>query len=348
MKDNQPNNLIRKTLLGFGIVLYRMGLARAVISLSSNRVRALLYHAVDPATTDWTEGLGVNVTPEEFTANLDYFKSHYNVIDVMDTASDKLPKHPLVITFDDGYQSVADYAAPALIERSMPATVYLISRAVNGELVWVNLLNRALRHEPEKTFEITRAIPELADKNTTKDVMQTVQEAFPPAAIESLCEKLIAALSLDVLTPDEPLYMSRETINQLQTQNIHFGFHTKDHFNMSLCTQDDLKTQLDSTNITDCLDSDSFAYPFGYFNQQAVKHVETKNYHRIMTVGNNNARFSALHTDRIEVFTASPARVFAQIEVVEPVISMLRRIVLRVKGGYNTHAPKSTAHNENT
>ena len=347
MKYNQPNNWIRKSLFGLGIFLYRVGLANAVISLSSNRVRALLYHAVDPKTTDWTEGLGVNVTPEEFAANLDFFKAYYNVIDVMDTVADELPKRPLVITFDDGYQSVADYAAPALIERAMPATVYLISRADNGELVWVNLLNRALRHDPEKAFEVTRTIPELANKNTSEEVMRTVQEEFRPQAIEALCEKLVAKLSLDELTPDEPLYMSRETIQALQKQNIHFGFHTKDHFNMSLCAQDDLAKQLDSANIADCMDSDSFAYPFGYFNQQAVEQVESKDYHRIMTVGNNNARFSALHTDRIEVFTANPAQVFAHIEVVEPVISLLRRIVLTVKGSYNTHAPTSTAHNEN-
>jgi len=346
MKYNQPNNIIRKLLFGLGIFLHRVGLARAVIGLSPNRVRAILYHAVDPVTTDWTEGLGVNVTPDEFAANLDFFKAHYNVIDVMDTVEGELPKKPLVITFDDGYQSVADFAAPALIERAMPATVYLISRAVNGEMVWVNLLNRALSHAPEKTFEITRTIPELANKNSNREVMQTVQETFQPTAIEDLCEKLIAAFSLDVLTPDEPLYMSRETILDLQKQNIQFGFHTKDHFNMSLCTSDDLAKQLDSTSITDCINSRSFAYPFGYFHQQAVKQVESQGYDRIMTVGNNNSRFSPVHTDRIEIFTASPAQVFAHIEVVEPIISMLRRIVLTVKGRYNTHAPSSTANNE--
>ncbi len=343
MKYNQPNNLIRKMLFGLGVLLYRVGLARAVIGLSPNRVRALLYHAVDPVTDDWTEGLGVNVTPNEFAANLDFFKDHYNVIDVMDTLNADLPKRPLVITFDDGYQSVAEHAAPALIERSMPATVYLISRAVNGELVWVNLLNRALRYEPEKTFEVTRSIPQLAKASTNRDVMHTVQEHFEPADIEDLCEKLVTAISLEALTPEKPLYMSRETILDLQKQNIHFGFHTKDHFNMSLCSPDDLGKQLDSSDITDCMDSSSFAYPFGYFNKQAVKHVESKNYQRIMTVGNNNARFSPIHTDRIEVFTASPAHVFAHIEVVEPVISLLRRIVLTVKGRYNTRALSSTA-----
>ena len=78
MNFNQPKKSFRQLLFGFGVLLYRFGLARLVIGLSPNRLRAMLYHAVEPRTNDWTEGLGVNVTPEEFAANLDYFQKYYN------------------------------------------------------------------------------------------------------------------------------------------------------------------------------------------------------------------------------------------------------------------------------
>ena len=343
MKYNQPKNLIRQLLFGFGVLLYRVGLARFVIGLSPNRLRALLYHAVEPTTSDWTEGLGVNVTPAEFADNLDYFQKHYNVIDVMDAVSETRPRCPLVITFDDGYQSVATHAAPALIQRSMPATIYLITRAVDGELVWVNLLNRALNHAPERVRAVARSIPELAEAKTDREIIRTVQVKFTPAQIVSLCEKVEAAIPAEELEPPEPLYMNRETILSLQQQDIHFGFHTRDHFNMSLCSREDIVSQLDKKDLEDCLDSDSFAYPFGYFNEEAIHCLENDGYQRIMTVGNNNKRFCRAHLDRIEVFTANPAHVFSTIEVVEPVISNIRRIVLTLKGRYNTRESSHSA-----
>ena len=264
-------------------------------------------------------------------------------IDVMDAVSETRPRCSLVITFDDGYQSVATHAAPALIQRSMPATIYLITRAVDGELVWVNLLNRALNHAPERVREVARSIPELAEAKTDREIIRTVQVKFTPAQIVSLCEKVEAAIPAEELEPPEPLYMNRETILSLQQQDIHFGFHTRDHFNMSLCSREDIVSQLDKKDLEDCLDSDSFAYPFGYFNEEAIHCLESDGYQRIMTVGNNNKRFCRAHLDRIEVFTANPAHVFSTIEVVEPVISNIRRIVLTLKGRYNTRESSHSA-----
>jgi len=139
------------------------------------------------------------------------------------------------------------------------------------------------------------------------------------------------------------MYMNRDCINSLRSSGISFGFHTRDHYNMGLCSPEDLNTQLDCSDIKDVLDSDSFAYPFGYFNEHAIKCVEAEGYQRIMTVGNNNRRYCDLHLDRIEVFTANPAHVFAHIEIVEPIISLVRRMVLTMKGRYNTRAPASTS-----
>lgn len=342
MKKLKLKRKLRQFLFFVGIVLFHLGLARMVIALSPNRLRSMLYHAVEPETHDWTEGLGVNVTPEEFAANLDYFQKYYNVVDVMDvmaSGNGEVPRCPLIITFDDGYQSVATHAAPALIERSMPATVYLITRAVNGELVWVNLLNRALHHSPNEMQAVLKSIPELAHATSNEDVIRTVQTEFVPSQIESLCNKVLAAIPATELEPSEPLYMDRETIASLQQQNIHFGFHSRDHYNMGLCSRKDIKIQIDKTGLEDCLDRDSFAYPFGYFNEHAIRCLEADNYRHLMTVGNNNQRFSEFHVDRVEVFTGNPAYVFARLEVVEPIISNLRRIALTLKGSYNSSEP---------
>jgi len=266
MKHNQPNNWIRKLLFAFGVALFHFGLAHVIISLSSRRVRALLYHSIDSQTNDWTEGLGVNVTPAEFAANLAYFHKYYNVVDVMDVAAQPALKRPLVITFDDGYKNILTHAAPVLQQYNMPATVYLISRATNGELVWVNLLNRALRHAPEKTRKLLRRWPELSSDHSNQAIIRTVQEHFTPTAIEALCTEIRNAFSAATLAPETDLYLNRDDIHSLTQQNIRFGFHTRDHYNMGICTHNEVISQLNTNDIADLLNSRSFAYPFGYFN----------------------------------------------------------------------------------
>lgn len=47
-----------------------------------------------------------------------------------------LPACPVVITFDDGYRSTLDVAAPILEHFRMPATVFLVSRRLGGTNAW--------------------------------------------------------------------------------------------------------------------------------------------------------------------------------------------------------------------
>ncbi|MCD4812156.1 polysaccharide deacetylase family protein [bacterium] len=47
-----------------------------------------------------------------------------------------LPKRPVVITFDDAYQSVFDYARPVLEAQGFTATVFVVARAIGKDNVW--------------------------------------------------------------------------------------------------------------------------------------------------------------------------------------------------------------------
>lgn len=321
MTAGKPDNLLRKTLHTAGIFIYRIGLASAVVKLNSKRIRTLLYHAVEPTSDAFTDGLNVSVTPEMFAANLDYFKKHYNVVPMSTIESGEVPDRALTITFDDGYYSVYQYAMPALHERDLSACVYLISRAVEGRAVWVNLLNCALREHHESTLEVLANFDELTDVPKDSNVIAHVQHHFKPAQIEALCDALLVALPQ---INSEGLYANEADIRDMQAHGMYFGFHTRDHYNLRNCSDAELEEQLDNSGCTHVMNSNTFAYPFGYFNTGAVSQVEDKNYLRIMTVGNNNNVFSKLHLDRTEVFTDNPAELFAQLEIVEPIIAKLR------------------------
>jgi peptidoglycan/xylan/chitin deacetylase (PgdA/CDA1 family) len=49
---------------------------------------------------------------------------------------DTLPKRPVIITFDDGYQSVWDYAKPVLDQTGFTATVFLVAQAIGKQNIW--------------------------------------------------------------------------------------------------------------------------------------------------------------------------------------------------------------------
>ena len=328
MSAGKPKNLLRSTLSVIGVLLYRAGLAKTIINLSKKRVRALLYHAVEEDTNPFTQGLNVGVTPATFSANLDYYKKYYNVVPVSQLDHlDKqdLPPRPLIITFDDGYRSVYENAAPALREREMSACIYLISRAVRGELVWVNLVNYVLHHFPERTAKVLQQIPEF--RNIDPDaVISHLQNASTPEQIT----RVYSALKKEF--PDvsaEGLYATSDEINEMREMGLEFGFHTADHFNLRNCNTEELTTQLDSSEVSALMNNNTFAYPFGYYNQNAIDQLKTKNYEAVMTVGNNNRHAFAKHLDRTEVFTKDPAMVFAQLEVVEPTVAWLRQKILK-------------------
>ncbi len=104
-------------------------------------VPILLYHSVGWTDSDryrrWV------VAPSAFAEQLDVVAelghtcltvSGY----VARRAAGTLPDLPLLITFDDGRADVVEHAAPALAERALPATVYLVSGSIGGSSTWLD------------------------------------------------------------------------------------------------------------------------------------------------------------------------------------------------------------------
>ena len=79
------------------------------------------------------------VTPEAFAAQLDYLASNdYHVVRLSDLAEflagkRPLPKRAVVITMDDGYASMYEYAFPLLKKHGFPATVFVYTDFVGSK-----------------------------------------------------------------------------------------------------------------------------------------------------------------------------------------------------------------------
>ena len=85
------------------------------------------YHYCHPANT-WLKGTK-SITPEEFDAQLRLLTQNFvctTMNELMNPAAD-LPETVAVVTFDDGFKDVIDYALPLLRRWKVPATVYCCS-----------------------------------------------------------------------------------------------------------------------------------------------------------------------------------------------------------------------------
>jgi peptidoglycan/xylan/chitin deacetylase (PgdA/CDA1 family) len=102
----------------------------------TKKVPILMYHHLDE---DESKIGSVTVTPEKFKKDMDaLLKAGYETVFFSDLIAyvdqgKELPEKPIVITFDDGYESNYTYAYPVLRERNMKGVISVIGISVGKD-----------------------------------------------------------------------------------------------------------------------------------------------------------------------------------------------------------------------
>src|SRR5436190_15169415 len=91
---------------------------------AAQQLAVLAYHGIDDA--------------DRFEQQVDYLhrKTHPVSLDEALGAIAgrvELPRHPVLVTFDDGHRSVVDVALPLLRDRQIPAVVFVVAGVVDTE-----------------------------------------------------------------------------------------------------------------------------------------------------------------------------------------------------------------------
>ncbi|OIJ64147.1 polysaccharide deacetylase family protein [Streptomyces mangrovisoli] len=104
--------------------------------MSDEPVPILMYHAVATAPNDATRVL--SVAPEAFAEQMaligDLGLTPVNTAELAAAwrRGGVLPKRPVLITFDDGYEGVHRHALPVLAEHGFPATLFVSTGWIKG------------------------------------------------------------------------------------------------------------------------------------------------------------------------------------------------------------------------
>lgn len=122
--------LIAFNIIGLGCLNQR----HEVYSQNNFRVPILEFHNITPDVE--FPNRYMDITPENFIKDLRYFKANgYTTISFKELEESKdgkseLPRKPIIMTFDDGYESFYKYAFPILKQLNMKANLNIIVSSV--------------------------------------------------------------------------------------------------------------------------------------------------------------------------------------------------------------------------
>ena len=237
--------------------------------LGPSRLRSVVYHHISSDPSPLTDHLGVATPPEVFDSHLAAFARDYDVIDLDAVLRGKLPKRPLLITFDDAYRSVLDVAAPMLRSRSMPSVFFLNSGVFDSRQLLLDNLLCFLTHKigiGQVETSITGNPPQC---HSLGEIIRRFVSALSYSGRLRLAERLTQEYSVDGahLLEESHLYLKPEEVGNLIEYGMEVGNHTANHIHCRNLTEAEAVEEIGGAKAS--LEGLSgravcaFSYPYG-------------------------------------------------------------------------------------
>ena len=176
-------------IVGFFLIILLKG--TCVAHAEDISVPILMYHNI----TEGSEaGDGLNVSEERFKEQMRYLKYYgYNTIsfdELYRCFKDEtaLPSNPVIITFDDGYESNYTYAYPILKKYRCKATVFMITDYIGG----AGFLNADMLREMQasRVFDIqSHGVSHLYELPQAKEEKMRYEARKSKEVLEDLLKK---------------------------------------------------------------------------------------------------------------------------------------------------------------
>ncbi len=216
----------------------------------NNQLKVLAYHAVQ--------------NKENFEQQIIYLKNKYNLISLEELKNfspleDELPPKSLLITFDDGDNSLFINALPVLKKHEVPAVIFIITGLIDtNRPFWWNEIEYYMGKEVgnKKVWEV---------KHWTNKKREHYLDSLrkksnkPPLTYEQL---------------------ATSQLREMMKNKIAIGNHSHTHPMFDQCTPMELEMEMEeSTKILKSLNADyeMFAYPNGNYSEEAEGILRNKN-----------------------------------------------------------------------
>ena len=298
-------------------VAYKSGLFELGRLMRRQKLTILCYHRFSP-TSDANDAIPANL----FELHLRYLKKRFTVISFSDLSyileGKLLVKNPLIVTVDDGYCDFAKVAMPLLEKYEVPATLFVTTRFVDGEIwLWPDIVTYAVSRTPKTEIEVFDSeSPFLLRTPEEKELASTrIQNICKRLAEEDKAEFLMElsdrlGVQIPLYPPAEFQPVSWKDLKHFDTRLVEVGSHTVTHPILSRVAAEHAQKEIEESKeyIENKLGREvlAFAYPNGMPGDYTTENKETLretgyNYAVSCTFGFNTPDSDVFELKRITV-----------------------------------------------
>lgn len=345
----------QKSLSPLGQIIWRLPLQFSIAKLfgPSYSLRCLVFHDIADDLSQFTKGLGVTTAPGEFESIIDFVCHYYTPVRLQDYLNNRslgrLPRRPILISFDDAYASVATTAAPILQKHNVPAIFFVTSSLIgNNELALDNLLCYVANACGTGTLcTVARQFAEnqRIQFGSLENVLDKLLPTLSQVQIGKFREAIISSIGLPsaALAAEAKLYINADQLRAMASSGFEIGSHTFSHVFCRKLTPaefvheiDQNKSKLESiigTKVT------SFSVPYGGpadLTEELSENLRRSG-HKVVFLARDRANSPGTdlyRLNRVNIHPGTNASLFEEIEILPRLRSFADLMLRRNNRGY--------------
>jgi len=316
----------------------------------SYSLRCVVFHDISTTESLFTKGMGVSITPIDLEAVLKFLVRYYTPVSLQDVLADtdgcSLPPRAILVTFDDGYASVMESAAPLCRKLGLPAIFFLNAAFLdNHRLAPDNLVCYAANVLGMETINAAASVVRAIDAPQLQSQTDVFTHFFPALSLserEAFLDALVhlGGINEHQLAREAGLYLTRRQLCDLAALDFEIGNHTYTHVHCRSLTPENFAQEIDSNKgVLEALSGRkvrSFSLPYGStadLTSELAGHLQLSGYEAIFLSESaaNPRRANRFHLDRVSIRAESDGTFFLEIEVL-PRLRAIRNWLSRGSG----------------
>lgn len=211
---------------------------------------------------------------EKFAQHLDHLCAHHHPVSLDQVTravegSDGLPRHAVLVTFDDADRSLLEIGLTELRERGIPAVAFIVAGLLDGDTpFWWKEVEELVRAggvaaglEGFTPAQTVRHLKRVSDERRREAIRELRGRSPRPAGNQT--------------------HLRRAELSVLESGGIAIGNHTLNHPCLPRCTDEQVRREIEEAHAI-LVDAGSeplaFAYPNGDWDGRAVRVLERLDY----------------------------------------------------------------------
>jgi peptidoglycan/xylan/chitin deacetylase (PgdA/CDA1 family) len=333
--------------LAGGALWYLPGRFKLLQLLDSRySLRCVVFHNVADTESPFTKGLGITITQPDFESALQFLVKHYTPVSLEDVLANPtgkgLPPRPVLVTFDDGYSSVYEFAAPLCRNLGVPAICFANAACLdNQRLALDNLVCYVFNVFGMNAVDAAvRAVPG-TDGSRPRSLTEVFSHFLPSISLSKRLhfhQALIrrADIRESELASDAKLYMTKRQLRDLADFGFEIGNHTYSHVHCRCLSTDELAPEIRANNsVLEKISGSairSFSVPYGSsadLTTDVMTHLGGSGNRAVFLVESlaNQRSDDSFGFYRVSVNAANDSTLFSEIEVLPRLRSVRNRLL---------------------